>query len=61
MKFEIKTNDSVVVITLFDRSFTSFCLALNEVAFEHKEKEIWMMQSVEKKDEPLRVFIVFKF
>lgn len=61
MKYEVKYNESVAVITLHDRSFSVFCDALQELSKFCVGRKIWMMQSVEKENNPFRIFIVFEF
>lgn len=61
--YEVKISENVVVITLWDQSFSTFTTAIKDTLLQVKEvnKKIWMMQSVEKENEPLRIFIVFQF
>lgn len=59
--YKITANESVVIVTFADRSLTTFSDALTRVRDTHHEKEILMMQSVEKENEPFKVVIVFKF
>lgn len=60
-RFKIKSSEHVVVITLFDKSFGSFCDALKEVPAEHKDKKILMMQSGQEDEQPMKIVIVFEF
>lgn len=61
-KYELKMSEHVVVITLLDRSFSTFVEALEDASTKkNSKKKIWMMQSVEKENEPLKIFIVFAF
>jgi hypothetical protein len=60
-RFKIKDSDFVVIIELFDRSFSSFSDAIFNVCEKHKSKKIFLMQSIEKEGEPFKVVIVFEF
>jgi hypothetical protein len=61
-KYQIKSTEYVAVIELYDRAFSIFCEAIQEVSKRYdKEKKILMMQSVEKDNQPFKIVIVFEF
>lgn len=59
-KYIFKIELPVIIITLLDNSFATYCDAIEELSKKFPNKKIFFMQSINEKGDFLKILIVFE-